>query len=46
MKSGTGKIVILISADEEWKIVKQIVNPHAALTSSPFGEWYLHDFEI
>jgi adenosylhomocysteine nucleosidase len=35
------KIIVLISADEEWKIVKQIIDPGSPLSFSPFGEWFL-----
>ena len=42
----TQKIVVLISADEEWRIVKQIVKPSKPLPSSPFGEWFLQDVPV
>jgi len=42
----TQKIVVLISADEEWRAVKQIVKPSKPLPSSPFGEWFLQDVPV
>jgi adenosylhomocysteine nucleosidase len=46
VKNGQGKIFVLISADEEWKIVKQILNPGSPLSLSPFGEWFEYEFEV
>jgi adenosylhomocysteine nucleosidase len=46
MKSGTGEIVILISADEEWKIIKKMLKPVLSLRFSPFGEWFPCDLGI
>jgi len=40
------EIVVLISADEEWKVVKETREPTQPLYSSPFGEWFLHDLDI
>jgi adenosylhomocysteine nucleosidase len=35
-------IVVLVSADMEWKAVRALV-PEATPVRSPFGEWFLHD---
>lgn len=35
-------IVVLVSADAEWKAVRAVV-PEATPAHSPFGEWFLHD---
>jgi adenosylhomocysteine nucleosidase len=39
-------IVVLISADEEWRAVKEIKNPTEPLRSSPFGEWFPYNFDV
>jgi adenosylhomocysteine nucleosidase len=39
-------IVVLISADEEWRTVKQIMKPPQPLQPSPFGEWFLQDVQV
>jgi adenosylhomocysteine nucleosidase len=46
MTPNTHQIVVLISADEEWRIVKQIIKPSKPLSSSPFGEWFLQHVPI
>jgi adenosylhomocysteine nucleosidase len=40
------QIVVLISADEEWRAVKQIMKPPEPLQSSPFGEWFPQDVQV
>ena len=35
-------IVVLVSADAEWKAVRALV-PQATPARSPFGEWFLHE---
>ncbi len=40
------RIVVLISADEEWRAVKEIKKPKEPLRSSPFGEWFLQGFKV
>jgi adenosylhomocysteine nucleosidase len=40
------QIVILIAADEEWRIVKQALTPLAGPPMSPFGEWFAHELDI
>ena len=39
------KIIILICADEEWKVVRDCLCP-VEINSSPFGEWLSHNFDI
>jgi len=39
------KIVVLICADEEWRIVRDRLCP-VEINSSPFGEWFPHNFDI
>jgi len=39
------KIIILICADEEWKVVRDCLCP-VEMNSSPFGEWFPHNFDI
>jgi len=46
MTSKKGEIVVLISADEEWIIVKELVNSGLPLTHSPFGEYFYFDMDI
>ena len=46
MTQKTHQIVILISADEEWQAVEQVVEPAKPLQSSPFGEWFLQDVPV
>ncbi len=40
-----GQIIILISADNEWNVVRDYLRPVEVLCS-PFGEWFQHDFDI
>jgi adenosylhomocysteine nucleosidase len=46
MTLDTYQIVVLISADEEWRAVKRIMQPSKPLPSSPFGEWFLQDVQV
>ena len=46
MTSATAEIVILIPADEEWKIVKELVNHGLPQAFSPFGEWFPHKIDV
>jgi len=39
------KIIVLICADEEWKVVRDRLCP-AKMNSSPFGEWFPNNFDI
>jgi hypothetical protein len=32
-------VVVLVCADAEWKVIKEI-EPHTATKRSPFGEWF------
>ncbi len=40
--SEAAPIVVLISADAEWRAVRALV-PEAAAAGSPFGEWFPHE---
>jgi len=46
MTLDTYQIVVLISADEEWRAVKEINKPTEPLESSPFGEWFLQVVQV
>ncbi len=46
MRNEPMDIMVLISANEEWKIVREIMKPMLPLTSSPFGEWFSCDIGI
>ena len=46
MTPNTHQIVVLISADEEWRTVREILKPSKPLSSSPFGEWFLRDVPV
>jgi adenosylhomocysteine nucleosidase len=41
----TCETVVLISADEEWKVVKETI-PLPGVEVSPFGEWSLHKLDL
>jgi adenosylhomocysteine nucleosidase len=36
------RVVVIVSADTEWRVVRALF-PADAVTSSPYGEWALHD---
>ena len=40
------RMVVLISADEEWKNVKRIKKPSEPLPVSRFGEWFVQDVRL
>lgn len=40
--SEAAPIVVLVSADAEWRAVRALV-PEATAARSPFGEWFLHE---
>lgn len=40
--SADAPIVVLVSADAEWRAVRAVL-PEAKPAPSPFGEWFLHD---
>ncbi len=40
----THRVVILISADEEWRVVRCYLCPHE-VNNYPFGEYFKHDFD-
>ncbi len=40
------QIVVLISADEEWRTVKQLTEPLESMRLSPFGEWFPYNFDV
>lgn len=42
----THQIVVLVSADEEWRTVKQLKKPSEPLSQSPFGKWFLQDVQV
>lgn len=43
--SDTYEIVVLIAADEEWRVVKETVRS-PKLNPSPFGDWFSHELII
>lgn len=42
----TQQIVVLISADAEWEMIKETTIPLGPVLCSPFGEWFLHDLNV
>lgn len=40
--SNVGPIVVLVSADAEWKAVRAVL-PESKPAPTPFGEWFVHD---
>ena len=39
------RMIVLISADTEWQVVKELI-PGVELHISPYGEWFLHAIEV
>ena len=39
------KVVVIISANAEWKIIREIF-PHVEINYSPFGEWFIENVLI
>lgn len=46
MESAIHKIVVLISSDVEWNIVKGLVIAQGEMQPSPFGEWFSFSLDV